>query len=552
MLLENKIIKLKDTLKEFSKEEIIWVNGYLSGLLENYNINTESAVVSAKVSVKPTIIYGTETGNSKKVALELQTAFKKQKIQSKLVDAAQYSIENLTKESFLIVIMSTQGEGEPPQAAQKFYDNLHNSSENLSKLQFAVFGLGDTSYPLFCKASEDINLQLEKLGAQRIISLQKADVDFQPVATSWVENLLNSIQNIGLQEPKIATLATSITHEKKTFTGKVKENIILNDNGSNKEVHHIEIESNDEVFYEPGDALGIYPQNSDEDILNLQTYFKNEISIEKWKSLNIRGLSKKSLEKIGEILKIEIKVEKANLVDILNQYVSKNILEPQEIEAVLHQVTPRLYSISSSKEYHEGQVHLTVALDRFELNGQEKVGFASNYLSYFNIGQEFEFYIHKNQNFRLPQEDQDIIMIGPGTGIAPFRSFLAERDATAASGKNWLFFGEQHFTTDFYYQTEIQEWLSTGLITHFDAAFSRDQEQKVYVQNRMKQKGKLLNEWLENGASIYVCGQKNPMSIDVEQTLVEIIAENRNISHEIAKKELEKLQDQGKYNKDVY
>jgi sulfite reductase (NADPH) flavoprotein alpha-component len=218
----------------------------------------------------------------------------------------------------------------------------------------------------------------------------------------------------------------------------------------------------------------------------------------------------------------------------------------------LHPIAPRLYSISSSSEAHEGQVHLTVNLNTFRVGDAIHYGLASQFLAEYPIGAEIEFYIHKNKHFRLPSDHTDIIMIGPGTGIAPFRSFLAERDVRGAEGKNWLFFGEQHFVQDFYYQTEIQEWLTTGVLTKLDTAFSRDQDRKIYVQDRIKEKATEFNIWLENGANLYICGQKNPMCHDVEQAIVEVIANERNISQEQAKQVLEALEEKGKYQKDVY
>ncbi|WP_370454316.1 hypothetical protein [Flavobacterium sp. LMO9] len=265
----------------------------------------------------------------------------------------------------------------------------------------------------------------------------------------------------------------------------------------------------------------------------------------------MRGLSKKSLQAFSKLFEVEIIEDKANLLDVIHKYQPKKV-KLEEVIALLLPIAPRLYSISSSSEAHDGQVHLTVNLNKFKVDEEIKSGLASEFLADFPIDESLEFYIHKNQNFRLPSEETDIIMIGPGTGIAPFRSFLAERDVTGAEGKNWLFFGEQHFALDFYYQTEIQEWLTTGVLTKLDTAFSRDQERKIYVQDRIREKATEFNSWLENGASIYICGQKNPMSQDVEQAIVAVIAQERNVSNEQAKQVLEELENQGKYQKDVY
>jgi sulfite reductase (NADPH) flavoprotein alpha-component len=253
-----------------------------------------------------------------------------------------------------------------------------------------------------------------------------------------------------------------------------------------------------------------------------------------------------------ELLDVAIEDKKADLIDILSKIPKPENLTLKVLLDQLLPIAPRLYSISSSLEAHDGQVHITVNLNTFRIGETKKEGLASRFLADYPLDTEIEFYIHKNNNFRLPSEDTDVIMIGPGTGIAPFRSFIAHRDATGAEGKNWLFFGEQHFVLDFYYQTEIQEWITTGVLSKLDTAFSRDQEQKIYVQDRIRQKGKELNQWLENGASLYICGQKHPMSTDVQQTIVEVIAEERNISIELANLVLEEMETAGKYQKDVY
>ncbi|NJM80661.1 MAG: sulfite reductase, partial [Flavobacterium sp.] len=247
---------------------------------------------------------------------------------------------------------------------------------------------------------------------------------------------------------------------------------------------------------------------------------------------NIKGLSKRSLEQLGKLLKTEIAFEKADLIDVFQLYSKPEKFQIEDLLEILLPIAPRLYSIASSVEAHDGEVHLTVNLNTFKVNNVIKTGLASQFLADFPVNEQIDFYIHKNQNFRLPSEETDVIMIGPGTGIAPFRSFIAHRDATGAEGKNWLFFGEQHFVTDFYYQTEIQEWLTTGVLTKLDTAFSRDQEKKIYVQDRIREKAKEFNTWLENGANLYLCGQKFPMSNDVENAIIEVISQERKISTE--------------------
>ncbi|UUC44245.1 diflavin oxidoreductase [Flavobacterium cerinum] len=552
MLADNKLEVLKELIRQSSREEIIWTNGYLAGLLAQKEVQQPVEITTNNVTVKPTIIYGTETGNSKKLASQLQALLKKNKIQSKVIDAFQYPVEKLDKEEFLIVIMSTQGEGDPPQNAIKFFDNISNSSANLAKTRFAVLGLGDSSYPLFCKAGEDIDQQLKRLGAQQAVPFQKADVDFTPVAESWFAAILNSLQTINTGNATSVAVTSAAVVEKKNYTGIVRHKVILNDRDSKKETHHIEIETDEPVVYEPGDAIGFYPENRREELLEIAVLLKAEARSNELLTKNSRGLSKKSLDALSKVFEITITEDKADLLDILKKYPIKEGVSFDSVLELLHPIAPRLYSIASAAEAHEGEIHITVSKNTFTVDNTIKTGLCSQFLADFTKDQEIAFYIHKNRNFKLPEPDKDVIMIGPGTGIAPFRSFLAHRDATGAEGKNWLFFGEQHFVSDFYYQTEIQEWLATGVLTHLDTAFSRDQKHKIYVQDRLKQKAKEVCKWLENGAYLYICGQKDPMSTDVEMVLRDIIATEKNVSTEEAKTILESWETEGRYQKDVY
>jgi sulfite reductase (NADPH) flavoprotein alpha-component len=565
MLSETKLSLLKQLVHNASYEEIIWTKGYLAGYLDKNEIGIPASgiAIPENIAVKPLILYGTETGNSKKVASQLLASFKKNKIQAKSADVFQYDFAKLEKESLVLFVMSTQGEGEFPQNAVSFYEALKSSSVNLSKLSFAVFGLGDTSYPLFCNAGVLLDEVLAEKGAKRILPLVKADVDYADDVTTWEKDLQLAFLN---QSPTNVATSVKITTagHKKNYTGVINHKVILNDLGSNKETYHIEITSEDEIIYEPGDALGIVPKNKAEDVAFILNYFdasgQEEITIKEQKNTveiwlqerNIKGLSKRSLEQIDTLFGTKTEAEKLDLIDFLKQNKKPQGATLEVLLNLLLPIAPRLYSISSSSEAHDGQVHLTVNLNVFTIDGEIKEGLASRFLADFPQDTELEFYIHKNQNFRLPEEDTDVIMIGPGTGIAPFRSFLAHRDATGADGKNWLFFGEQHFVQDFYYQTEIQEWLTTGVLSKLDTAFSRDQKEKIYVQDRIREKSKEFNEWLENGANLYICGQKSPMSVDVEKAIIEVLVKERNISEIEAKQILEDLETAGKFQKDVY
>jgi sulfite reductase (NADPH) flavoprotein alpha-component len=562
MLSDTKLSLLHQLVQSASSEEIIWTNGYLAGLLDKNSLQLKSETQAA-VTVKPTIIYGTETGNSKKVATGLLANFKQHKIQAKAADVFQYDIARLEKESLVLFVMSTQGEGEFPQNAVAFYENLQASSTNLIHLSYAVLGLGDASYPLFCNAGVLLDEVLEQRGAKRLLPLVKSDVDYHDVVVKWQDDLKNVFLNNKQEAVGTSTVKDSATG-KQNYKGTVSHKIVLNDIGSNKETYHIEIDTDEEVQYEPGDALGIIPKNNS-DLINtivhqLNAELATEIVIKENKAtlgawlerLNITNLSKRTIEQIAILFKTKIEKEKASLSDILAAYPIPLDVTVQNVLSVLLPIAPRLYSISSCGEAHNGQVHLTVGLTKFYNNGDLHIGLASHYLASLANGANIDFYIHKNKNFKLSANYTDIIMIGPGTGIAPFRSFISYRDATGADGKNWLFFGEQHFVQDFYYQTEIQDWLSSGVLNKLDVAFSRDQKEKIYVQDRIRQNGSEFNDWINNGATVYVCGQKLPMSADVENTIIEVIATQRNISIDDAKAVLELMETEGRYQKDVY
>lgn len=570
MLQESKLKTLLDYLSTLTHEETIWVNGYLSGMLSNGKSvpQPQTAAAGAKpVTSKITIAYGTETGNSKKLASEFAAKAKKNGITAKVVSLDQYRLNDLPKEEYFLSIVSTHGEGDPPAAAKKFYDHIHSNGFKLDKLKYGVLALGDTSYPLFCTAGEEVDKQLEKLGGKRIIPLQKCDVDYESDADGWFSQVLHQLSASTPATNGQVTAAPVIVKKstgKKIYNGTVLTNINLNDRGSNKETHHIEI-SGDDIEYLPGDSLGVIPENPLRivepivELLNIdrqKTFtFRNEdvtaFNLLKNK-LNIFYLPERVVSKYAALVDQDIPATKIALLDLLKIYPLKDNTQFDELIEILEPIAPRLYSISSSPEAHSGEVHITVARDKFHVNDEWKCGLCSDYLSQLPVDSNIEFYIHKNNQFRLPPDDKDIIMIGPGTGIAPFRSFLAQRDATGATGRNWLFFGDQHFVTDFLYQTELQNWKETGTLTKINVAFSRDQKEKVYVQHKMLKHGEELYNWINNGASIYVCGAKEPMSADVEDTLMQIVEKFGNKTIEEAVQFVEQLKEEDRYLKDVY
>ena len=567
MLDATKMKLIEELVAGSQTEELIWLNGYIAGLLANKKGLEQPTASPAQIKSsinKITIAYGTETGNSKRLASSFAAKAKKSGVSAKLVDLDQYRLNDLQKEEYFITVVSTHGDGDPPAAAKKFFDHIHANGFKLEKLNYGILALGDSSYPLFCKAGEQIDVQLSKMGAQRLVPLQKCDTDFEADAEAWFDNVLKQLSSSNATAPAVLPSIPKKSTGKKIYTGTVISSTNLNDRGSNKETYHIEIAA-ENVEYLPGDSLGIVPENplpKVEAIINLleidadKNYvFRNEeftaLNLLK-KKLEIVFLPERVVNAYAQLVNQDIPSTRISLLDLLKIYPLKNSDQFEQLVKILEPIAPRLYSISSSPEAHSGEVHITVARDKFRVNDESKYGLCSNFLAQFPVDGQVEFYIHRNSQFRLPADDKDVIMVGPGTGTAPFRSFLAHRDATGANGKNWLFFGDQHFVTDFLYQTEIQNWAQNGVLTKVDLAFSRDRQEKIYVQHKMKKNGKELYEWLQNGASLYVCGAKEPMSIDVENTLLEIIQQYGNKKNEQAVEFINQLKNEGRYLKDVY
>lgn len=477
MLDDNKKQILNQILASFSKEEILWTSGYLAGSAGGQ----ASAEPQLDIAKNITILYVTETGNSKFLSGEIAKKLKSQGVAVKMKSSDQYRLNDFAKEKNLIVVASTHGEGEIPESGKKFFDHINQNELDLKALNYVVVALGDTNYPLFCQAGKDIDKRLEDLGAKRAGQRIDLDLDFE----DSIEEIKTFAVNSFAQGGSVQAVAPKKSSGKSEYEGEIVSNINLNDIDSSKETYHIEIAVDDELNYEPGDSIGILIGNEE---------------------LGVEG-----------------------------------------------DITPRLYSIASSVNEHGNEVHLTVSLLRYkDENGNEVEGLFSGYLSRLKDGDNIKFYISKNRQFKLPADDKNIIMVGPGTGIAPFRAFVGERNYRDAAGKNWLFFGERNFRSDFLYQSEWQDYLTSGILTKIDVAFSRDQEQKIYVQDRIRENGKELYEWLENGAYFYICGDKENMAKDVENCLIEVISTQGGKTKEEAEEYLSKLVEEDRYLKDVY
>ncbi|MEP6467203.1 MAG: flavodoxin domain-containing protein [Parafilimonas sp.] len=568
MLAEQKLQSFKNIIQEASRDEIIWMSGFLAAFSEKNVVAvapTEIEIATATEKLVVSVLYGTETGNSKKIASKLASVLKSKQHKITIKSLDQYNSENLAKENLVFIIMSTHGDGESPAAAQKFYDYLHTKKHDFTHLKYAVLALGDSSYPLFCKAGEDVNAKLLEYGAKQILPLEKSDLDIYGVSEAWIKDVISNLPTAAnaLQKPQQKKTAKN---GKRFYKGVVNTHINLNDKGSAKETFHIEIGTDEAVYYLPGDALGIVPPNADEEVneiisllpvLEAGTFnYKNEIfslfDLFKYK-LNILHLPLRIIEKYAKLIQSELPLVRVDLKNILSLYPLTGNVSLRDIISILEPIAPRLYSISSSPYAHgNNEIHITVGHNKFSVNNTNKYGFCSNHFAGLHNGDEVTFYISENERFHLPDSAKDIIMIGPGTGIAPFRSFIFHRDDEGATGRNWLFFGDQHFHSDFLYQSELLSFFDTGSLTKLNTAFSRDQKEKLYVQHRMKQQSKELFNWIENGAHIYICGCKNTMAKDVEAALIDIIINEAGIDEQSAFEYLSKLEEEGRYAKDVY
>lgn len=573
--------ELESTLSKLASAEMAWLSSYLS--------NTHTS--QSKSASELLILYGTESGNAENLAQETHNKASQLGLRSKMANMADISVDALSQRDHLVVIVSTWGEGDPPETASTFYEALMgDSAPKLENTRFSVLALGDTSYEHFCKIGKDFDSRLEALGAQRIFDRKDCDVDYDDDYAEWSDGTLKAFSKLLQQATDSSTLVSPATSAVKTvqynrknpYASKLSERINLNGTGSSKQTMHLEFDLTDSgLSYEAGDSLAVQPNNSEKlvEALLQAAHFKadTEVSLkgetstlkEAFKSkLDITTLSIPFLNRYNELAKdtglskllnaddkqvIQDYLSGRDLVDLLTDFPLKE-QDPQAFVSLLRKLPPRLYSIASSQKAHPDSVHLTVATVRYQAHGREREGVCSTFLA-DRLAKEAhaDVFVTANKNFKLPKDpDTPIIMVGPGTGIAPFRAFIQERKATGATGKNWLFFGDQHFLSDFLYQTEWQNYHKEGLLNKIDLAFSRDQAEKVYVQHKMEENAKNLFEWIDSGAYFYVCGDASRMAHDVDQALHSIVEKQAGISEEAAAEYVQKLKSDKRYLRDVY
>ena len=588
---EEQIKLLNELLPKLTIEQKIWLNGYLSA--SQATQDTLPVAESAPPVVQPvaqelTILYGSQTGNSQGLAEKYASALKAQNVDVTVASLGKFKATNLKKITNLLLIVSTHGEGDPPDQAIQFYEFLHSKrAPKLDHLHYSVLALGDSSYEFFCKTGKDFDEQFAKLGATRIAPRTDCDVDYDDDAAQW----FSVVQEKFLQQPTEVVTSPAQTEQiqasdattytrKNPFYAEVLENLNLNGRGSNKETRHIELSIEGANFqFEPGDSIGIQPENDEKlvdalltalqfDPITEVSVFDETLSVKDalQKKLEITVLSKPVLEKIGaytEHPEFSKLLEESNtwkdyakgrdLLDVVEDFAPFTWTAQQFVE-ILRKIPARLYSIASSQKANPDEVHLTIGKVSYETNGRQRLGVCSGSVAErIQIGDTLPIYVHKNPNFSLPEnEDTPIIMIGAGTGVAPYRSFLEEREELGIEGKAWLIFGDQHFVTDFLYQTDWQRWLAAGTLSKMDVAFSRDTDKKVYVQHKLEEQAASFYEWLEQGAVIYVCGDEKTMAADVDATIHHIIEQQGQKTPEEAKAFVNELKQQNRYQRDVY
>lgn len=576
--------QLGQVISTLNTQQLAWVSGYLYGLSQSGHQGVATSAAVAAPSGSLTILYGSQTGNAKGVASAIKAQAEARGLPVTLASMADYKPKQLKKESHLLVVVSTYGEGEPPESAVDLFEQLKKGKiGKLDGLKFAVLGLGDSSYEFFCQTGKDFDNFLAKAGAERIYELASLDVDYQDAAKAWGEQALNAI-TATLSSAAASSVASAVQQavghsqysKENPFAARLSVNQKITGRDSTKDIRHIEINLADSgLTYQPGDALGVWFDNDAElvgEVLaltglsgdeatahgTLRTALTGHFELTRLHGGFITGLADISdnaalKDLAGDKAQVNALVASAQIVDVLKRF--PTALTAEQLVSLLRPLTPRLYSIASAQSEVEEEVHLTVGVVRYrQEDGTVRSGAASSYLADRLIEDgEVRVFVEHNDNFRLPQNpDTPVIMVGPGTGIAPFRAFMQEREAQGAEGKNWLFFGNPHFTQDFLYQVEWQRYVKSGLLSKISLAFSRDQANKIYVQDRLREAGLELYQWLEAGAHFYVCGDANKMAKDVQEALLDVIAEHGHKSREEAEEYLSELRRAKRYQRDVY
>lgn len=570
-----------------------WLSGYVAGIAAQRQTSgktatIESANTAPEAQARLTVLYGSQTGNAKRLAEELGRRATSAGLAVRVIRADAYPTRELKQERLLYVVISTQGDAEPPDDARALIEFLGSArAPKLEELRYAVLGLGDSSYPQFCAIGRQVDERLASLGGQRLFAAAEADVDLETVTQPWLEQALQQArEQLKTSTPlaKVTTLrparSTPAWHREQPFAAPLLLNQRITGRHSDRDIRHLELSlEGSGLRYSPGDALGIWPTQAPAlvdavlETLRLDgdavvEAHGEEHPLRTWLTERreltqlTRPFFAAHAERSGHASLRELLAPASRdaLSDLFSHWQVLDLLRqhpvawtPDTLVAALRPLAPRLYSIASSQSVVGDEVHLTISHVHYQLDGETRWGAASRYLAGRTENETVPVFIEANERFHLPADDsRDIIMIGPGTGIAPFRAFVQERTERGASGRNWLLFGNPHFESDFLYQVEWQQALKSGQLHRIYLAFSRDQAEKIYVQHRLREQAQRLYEWLDGGAHIYVCGDANRMAKDVHKALIQIVAEQGSRSTEDAEAWLNQLIQQGRYARDVY
>lgn len=589
---EEQLENIKNLINPLNEIQLAWISGYLAGRsqlpLPQQNGKAAEVPAADQVNRKLTILYGSRTGNGKGLAKMTEKMAADIGLPVEVKSMEDYQPKELINEKYLLIIVSTHGDGVPPFQAKAVYDHLHGKrAQRLEETQYAVLALGDSSYFHFCKTGKDFDSKLEALGAKRIREILCCDVDYKQSDEVWIQETLSDFKRLtgsGSAETTVKpawvkTEKSVLFTKQNPYAAQVFEKINLHGRGSERTTLHIELQADAAgLSYEPGDSAGIIPVNSKKLITELLQVTalnpdetieingnKQKLEEALYRDLELSKITpdviKRYLEqfpdkKLEAVYKdqqaLQTYIYGRDIVDLLTDYPVK--LTAAQLVSILKPLQPRYYSIASSPNAYPGEIHLTVALVDYEQGGRNKRGTCTGFLS--DVLEEDEHvpvFIESNPNFRLPANPATpIIMIGAGTGVAPYRAFVQERALNPDSGKSWLFFGNRHFETEFLYQTEWQQHLKSGALTRMDVAFSRDGEKPVYVQHRLLEQAGDIYQWIEEGAHLYICGDMKKMAVDVQNALSTILRQEGGYNPDEAQEYLNRMEQEKRLQLDVY
>lgn len=572
-------------------QQLWWASGYLAGVAAAGSAPAPAIGDALDAASDPapawTVFFATETGNSRAIADDLVARIRASGAEARLEDLAACRPNRLKQASHALFVVATHGLGEPPDGTESFFEALlGDRAPELGSLNYGVLALGDSSYEDFCLMGRRLDERLAELGAQRLLDRVDCDVDFEAPSDAWQEAVLTEVAEVRTRHqgngaasaPHLVPVAANAPSRREPFAAEVLENQTITGRGSSKTVQHLVLDIEDSgIRYAPGDALGVWPTNPpalvqqfldtldldggatvrlQDETLSLREALAHRCELTLLGRAFIESYAGRcEVAALRSLLEAERRSELTDylagrqVIDVLREH--RRVPDAQTLVDVLKRLTPRLYSIASSQAANPGEVHLTVAVVRYTAFDEPHIGSASNYL--LAPGERVPVYVAPNPRFRPPEAaDAPVIMIGAGTGVAPYRAFLQDREQAGAGGDNWLLFGDRNFASDFLYQVEWARWRDSGLLTRHDVAFSRDQARKVYVQDRIRERAEALFDWLQRGAHVYVCGDAEHMAPDVHEALLDVIEQGLGRDRAAAEEYLAGLKRDDRYQRDVY